>query len=112
MKRKAGGGYGEDVRACKDAREAATCWRTKEAVALMQRGKRRRESLGGRVDAAVLPWLTGRCVAKTHLDLSIENDNKTTLCSPSFSFHLMSHVSPGELPASRRGELFHRAHPS
>lgn len=77
MRRKAGGGYGEDVRACKDAREAATRWRTKEAVALMQREKRRRESLGGHEDAAVPPWLTGRCMAKTHLDLSTENDNNT-----------------------------------
>lgn len=80
-------------------------------------GKRRRESLGGNVDAAVFPWLTGRCVAKTHLDLSTENDNTMTLCSASFSFHLlMSHMSPGELPASRLSlhedltELLHK-HP-
>lgn len=107
MKRKAGGGYVDDVRElAKMPVRLHTCWRTKETV----------ESLGGHVDAAVFPWLTGRCVAKTHLALSIENDDKLTLCSPSFSFHLlMSHVSPGELPASRREdltELFHRAHPS
>lgn len=117
MKRKAGGGYVDDVRElAKMPVRLHTCWRTKETVALMQREKRRRESLGGHVDAAVFPWLTGRCVAKTHLALSIENDDKLTLCSPSFSFHLlMSHMSPGELPASRREdltELFHRAHPS